>query len=225
MPSTAKKPSKSSKSLRQRTRIAATKTWVVMPLVIQAEPVFGKRSDLTIPYAHVVSAFGAYNIRESLKLSVNPKFHWSGKSWVALCKTRKEYDAAYSIITEAAAKLNVGVDDQSGIWCPTTTYIMIDVFQDDDGTAYARLEGSTFERREVIKAHGGKFSCPTKHWEASPTVLGELMPLLLEEGMPVYGTFNWDNAWTEELVKSGYKRTKGPDHITLEEEAEAWEYL
>ncbi len=135
------------------------------------------------------------------------------------------YDSAFAIIGDAARKENIGVDDQRTLWMPTTCYMVMDLFMDNNKEVYARFEGITFYYRELFKEHDGKFARSTRHWECSPSVLAELIPKLCIDGVPLFGTFNLCGSYTEVLVKHNYKKTSTPSCLTLEEDAEAWEFV
>ncbi len=102
--------------------------------------------------------------------------------------------------------------------------MMVDFFLDSDREVYARVEGSTFHFREILRAHSGRFVPGSKHWECNQSVLNHLLPLVCAQGIPCIGNFNVDNMYTAELVKLGYKKGQLPENMPVEDDAEAWEY-
>jgi hypothetical protein len=208
--------------LKQRARSAGVQhACQTMPVVVKCEPLFSKKFLGETPYAHLINVACAYAIKDKLKETVMPKFYWSGKFWVTLVRTKKMYDLAFSTIVDAARHGALPVDDERGVWLPTTCYVHIDVFEDQDG-AYARLNGATFEYREQIKKSGGRFCGTTKDWEVSTASLLQVLEALLEDGVPVFGTFNFDGVFAEVLAKAKYKQVSPPQCIELDDDAEFW---
>jgi hypothetical protein len=171
----------------------------------------------------MITVASAFHIKDKLKESTNPRFWWSGKFWVSVVKTKKVYEQAFTYIVQAARAVNLSIDDERGIWIETTCFVNVDVFEDEDGQ-YARVGGDSFSFRDTIKELDGRFCPTTKDWEIPCTRLGALMGKILDEGVPVYGTFNHDGSYNDTLSRMQYKKVMNPQYVELEEDAEYWAF-
>jgi hypothetical protein len=210
--------------LKQRARSAGVShVCNNMPIVVKSEPLYSKKYLGDKPYAVMINVACGFAIKEHIKEAVNPKFYWSGKFWVAVVRTKKLYDKAFSVIVEAAKISNLQVDDERGVWIPTTSYVNIDVFEDKDGP-YARLHGATFEFKDIIKEQDGKYCGNTRDWEVAFSAFEPILKEILDAGVPVYGSFNHDGSFADLLSKSKYKLATAPQGVEVDDDADYWSY-